>query len=289
MHPRMGRLLAAAQLEEGSDGIWSGRMPAQASDQSVERVLRERVAAERYDNYLAAIAHSHSIPVMDHEVRRFLTQVPPDALVLDIGGCWGWHWRRLLELRPDVGIVVIDFVRGNLMHAKQVLGSLVGGQVALVHADAGALPFPTAAMPDAGFDAVWTVQVLQHIPDFARAVREAHRVLLPGGRFANYSLHITPLIRFVCRLFGKPYHIDGLVNGQFHLTRADEAQRSVVERMFGAPVTDRYTECLFHPELALAFVGRAGSWLGRLDARLSEYAWLGRWAGRQRSFEVVKA
>ena len=140
---------------------------------------------------------------MDREVRRFLATQPRGALVLDIGGCWGWHWRRIGEIRPDVGIVVIDFVRGNLVHAKRVLGSLVGSQIALVHADANALPFPAGVGPGSGVDGVWSVQALQHIPDFHRACCEAHRVLAPGGRFANYSLSTTPVVRLVYGLFGE--------------------------------------------------------------------------------------
>ena len=84
------------------------------------------MAAAAYDDYLEAVAQSHSIPVMDREVTRFLATQRRDALLLDIGGCWGWHWRRIGETRRDVGVVVVDFVRGNLAHAKRVLGALVG-------------------------------------------------------------------------------------------------------------------------------------------------------------------
>ena len=44
-------------------------------------------------------------------------------------------------------------------------------------ADAGRLPFP-----DGSFDVVAFSSVLHHIPDFTPAVREAYRVLRPGGR-----------------------------------------------------------------------------------------------------------
>lgn len=263
-------------------------MPSTDRDQQAEREFRENVAAQQYDNYLAVIAHHHSIPVMDHEVDRFLARMPRDALILDIGGCWGWHWRRLLSSRPDVGVLIIDFVRTNLSHAKVVLGELVGTQVGLMHADATALPFTDAGDTFDGFDGVWTVQTFQHIPDFARACREVYRVLKPDGYFKNYSLHNTPFNRAVFRLLGKTFHAEGMMeNGHYYLARANDSQRLILEAIFGE-VTDRYTECLFHPDLKLDFTGRLGSFIGGLDARLGSHAWLGRWIARQRSFEVLK-
>ena len=82
--------------------------------------------------------------------------------------------------RPDVGVLIVDFVRSNLPHARNILGDLVGGQVALMHADATALPFAVdSSFQD--FDGVWTVQTFQHIPAYDKAVVEAYRVLKGGG------------------------------------------------------------------------------------------------------------
>lgn len=152
-----------AGLERGSDGIWSGTMPA--GNQEAERKLREQVAAGHQGDYLENIARHHSIPVMDLEVERFLDRLPSDAVILDVGGCWGWHWRNLPQ-RQEVCVVIVDFVRANLHHAKNVLGSLVDSRVSWFMRMT-ALPFP-----DAAFDGFWTVQTFQHIPDSAKpAVR----------------------------------------------------------------------------------------------------------------------
>lgn len=286
MHSRLALALGEACLHQGADDIYSAPLPAISAEQSAERVLRENVAVAQHADYLAEISRNHSIPVMDHEVDRFLANMPRGALIVDVGGCWGWHWRRLAVSRPDVGIVIVDFVRANLLHARQVLGALVGSQVALVHADATSLPFPTGL--NHGFDGVWTVQVFQHIPSFARACAEAHRVLNPGGRFANYSLHATPVNRALYRMIGRHFHTDGMVKNLFHLTRANDHQRDVVTSIFGGVVTERYTECLFHPDLRVVFSGRENSRLGRLDAKLGDVAWVGRWIARQRSTEAMK-
>lgn len=285
MHEPLHRLLGT--FVQDPVGIYSAYMPSFSQDQQAEQELREVVAAQQYENYLAAIAHHHSIPVMDHEVDRFLARMPLGALILDIGGCWGWHWRRLATTRPDVGVLIIDFVRTNLSHAQKVLGPLVGTQVALMHADATSLPFPDVDDAFTGFDGVWTVQTFQHIPDFTRACREVYRVLKLGGIFINYSLHTTPLNRKVYRLLGKTFHTEGMVKNAFHLTRANDNQLQIIEAIFGG-VIDRYTECLFHPDLKLTFTGRLGSLIGELDACLGAKPWLGRWIARQRSFSGIK-
>jgi hypothetical protein len=71
------KLLSSCSIDV--DGIYSG-MRGYVSTQTAEIELRERVAAEHYDNYLEALSASHSIPVMDHEVDRFLAAIPQGGL-----------------------------------------------------------------------------------------------------------------------------------------------------------------------------------------------------------------
>jgi ubiquinone/menaquinone biosynthesis C-methylase UbiE len=269
-----------------TDGIYNG-MGTLASAQAEEIRLRERVAAQHYDDYLAALSLSHSIPVMDHEVDLFLKKMPQGGLILDIGGCWGWHWRRIAETRPDVGVLIIDFVRSNLPHARNVLGRLVGHQVGLMHADATALPF---AVDEnfTGFDGIWTVQTFQHIPDFDKAVSEAYRVLKPGGIFANYSLNVQPPIRCLRRLLGRGYLTKGWVEGTFWLARASDEQKKSIANTFGSIVSERWSEILYSPELRLTAPGRSGNVFGKLDAKLSNNAGFLGWFARQRSFHCQK-
>ena len=288
MHNGLATLLRTNSFVRDVDGIYAMPPKGPAIEQTLERKLRERVASQQYDDYFTPIARSHSIPVMDYEVDRFLKRMPPGALILDIGGCWGWHWRRLAATRPDIGVLIVDFVRNNLGHACKLLGPLVGTQVALMHADAMALPFPEAGMGWAGFHGVWTVQVFQHIPNFTHACREAYRVLRPGGRFANHSLHITPFNRTLYRLLGQQYHCDGMRNNQFHLTRANDKQRQILADLFKGG-EDRYTECLFHPDLKWHWTGSRKNLVGAMDARLGNFPWFGKWIARQRGFEGRKA
>jgi hypothetical protein len=133
------------------------------------------------------------------------------------------------------------------------------------------------------------VQTFQHIPHFRQACREAHRVLKERGRLENYSLHITPILQWIYRAAGRTYHKEGTIKGLFHLTRANNKQRDVLSEIFSGSVKDRYTECLFHPDLRLTFTGREGNLVGQLDAHLGDFPALGRWLARQRSFEAVKS
>src|SRR5512145_3194768 len=98
MHEQLSSLLASCSFTKDFQAIYAARLPL-SSEQEHEQILREKVAGQSYVNYLDAIAHSHSIPVMDYEVDRYLAQMPKGALILDIGGCWGWHWRRLATTR----------------------------------------------------------------------------------------------------------------------------------------------------------------------------------------------
>ena len=220
---------------------------------------------------------------MDHEVSHFTRFLPAGSQILDIGGGWGWHWRKLGKVDRVSRVVLVDFVSENFVHARAILGPLFKKKIEAVGGDACQLPFS-----DGSFDAIWTVQTFQHIRDFERACREAWRVLKSGGKFINYSLHAPLLLRVLYRIWGKKFHLEGEVPNRFYLRRADEEQKSIVEQIFQKPVRERFTECLFHPDLRVTRSGKEGSWLGALDAKLSPFPRLGFWIARQRSFFVVK-
>lgn len=136
-------------LQQNSDCIY-GHAPTNLAQRS-EAAFRESIANLPTNvDILREVGHHHSIQVMDREVRHFTHQLPLNARIIDVGGCWGWHWRNLLEPHIDKSIF-------------------------LVHGDATALQFPADS-----FDGYWSVQTLQHIPNINEALKEARRVLRVG-------------------------------------------------------------------------------------------------------------
>lgn len=108
-------------------------------------------------------------------VRETLAAQPGERL-LDVGCGPGF---LCLELAAEVGeqgaILGVDNSSAMLGLAGRRCGDLE--QVTLAEGDALALP-----APDASFDAAFSVQVLEYVPDATAALREMFRVLRPGGR-----------------------------------------------------------------------------------------------------------
>ena len=268
-------------LQQDSDGIY-GHPPLNLAQKS-ELSFRESITfATAPGNTLKAIGKHHSIPVMDREVRRFTKQLPLNARIVDVGGGWGWHWRNLFQFRPDIQVFLVDLARSNLLRAKVLLEPQISSSVFLVHGDALALEFPTNS-----FDGYWSVQTLQHIPDLGRALGEARRVLKVGGQFANYSLNVQPIIRLMLRATRRPYVTEGEYDDHLYLRRAAKGEKHTISDSFNAPVSHRFTEFLFQPNLRTTFTGREHSRLGKLDSHLSTSNSLLGSLARQQSFHCV--
>jgi ubiquinone/menaquinone biosynthesis C-methylase UbiE len=270
-----------SDISIGDDGIYF--YDFENTDQGEEKELRKSVAFVNYQDYLEKISRHHSIPVMDKEVDIFISKIRKNGVIIDVGGCWGWHWRRMKKNRSDISVFIIDLVKENLVHAKNILGSQVNKNIFLVHGDATYLKFP-----DNSFDGWWSVQTLQHIPDFEKAVKEAWRVLKRGGVFANYSLNNQFLVRCVYKIMGKKYHIHGQVPESYYLSRASREQHQKIVENFSNEVEIRFTEVFFSPELKVSTPGKQGSILGKLDSLLSSNSHTFSWIARQESFHTVK-
>ena len=107
-------------------------------------------------------------------------RVKPGGRILDIGCGSGRHTCEAYRLK-DVRVTGADLNPRDLKEARRrlefhdELGEHGGGSWSLSAADVTRLPFA-----DACFDLVVCSEVLEHIPDHQKAMREIIRVLKPG-------------------------------------------------------------------------------------------------------------
>ena len=273
------QILSNLQLDE--DDIYSYYF--NNSEQIEEIKMRESFASKHYEDHLESLSNYHSIKVMDKEVDLFIKNIPINGIILDVGGCKGWHWRRINDTRPDITVFILDFVRKTLLHAKDLLGNCVNNNIFLVHGDGTSLKFEENT-----FDGWWSVQTLQHIPNYKKAVSEAWRVLKPKGLFANYSLNNSALIKLIYLMIGKHYPIKGNIPGFFYLEIASQQQLEQIEEIFLNKCKKRYSEIIFTPDLKIKFPGRENSIVGKIDSYLSMNIPLFSWIARQQSFHTSK-
>ena len=98
--------------------------------------------------------------------------------------------RNLAEYAPAVRLTGVELSPAMLALARQRAAAL-GRDIALVVGDAQALP-----LADASFDSVVITLALCTIPDERAALREAFRVLRPGGRlllFEHVGSRVPPV------------------------------------------------------------------------------------------------
>jgi SAM-dependent methyltransferase len=95
----------------------------------------------------------------------------PHATILDLGCSSGYLLEDLHAAQPQATLIGIDLVGAGLRRAHAHVP-----EARLLQADAGALP-----LADASVDAVLSANLLEHVADDTRVLRELRRVLRPGA------------------------------------------------------------------------------------------------------------
>jgi len=113
-----------------------------------------------------------------HELVRWsgLDQLPPGSRVLDVG-CGIGGSARILARDYGLDVLGISISPGQIRRAQELTPAGLSCRFTVMDA-------LDLDLPDAGFDAVWSVEAGPHMPDKQRYADELLRVLKPGGRLA---------------------------------------------------------------------------------------------------------
>lgn len=103
-------------------------------------------------------------------------QYGPGERLLEIGCGVGAVLGVLARHCPGVSLAGIDIAEAQIARARPYLAGLGLRDVELRVGDARALPWETGS-----FDHVFAIWVIEHLPDPLPVLREARRVLKPGG------------------------------------------------------------------------------------------------------------
>ena len=143
-------------------------------------------------------------------VERFLAAragIVAGMRVLDLGAGLGGPARHIARL-TGARVTGVDLTPKRIRLAARRGAGDATALLNFLAADAMALPFRNDA-----FDAVYSFEMVQHIPDKAALYREAARVLRPGGVCAGTDWYhadgldaatLDRLIEPICRLTGLP-------------------------------------------------------------------------------------
>src|SRR2546426_522161 len=102
-----------------------------------------------------------------------LINAPLTGRGLAIGPGVGWDTLALAEKFPEATIIGVDYDPDQVAGARRNLlrRPALSTRVSFYHGDATALSFPRES-----FDFAYELNVLHHIPDYARAIQEVQRV-----------------------------------------------------------------------------------------------------------------
>jgi ubiquinone/menaquinone biosynthesis C-methylase UbiE len=205
---------------------------------------REPTPNERVDGYVHGYEGPEQLRLIEqaehwrHTLICDGTDLEPGTRLLEVGCGVGAVLAILGQEYPGVRLHGVDIEPRQLEFARRHLARS-GVDATVQEGDALALPFA-----DASFDHVWMMWVLEHIPDAPAALREAWRVLAPGGAITaievDYStVHAhpsTPALEALFRAAARTIAASGWSDAGTRLpgwlrdagfVRVDEGERSM--------------------------------------------------------------
>lgn len=180
--------------------------------------------APRYDA-------THAWRLLKRQEARLALGVQPGDRVLEIACGTGLNFPHLRQLTGDRGSLIgLDLTPAMLDIARRQIARHGWKNVEVREADAARLPFP-----EASFDKAFCAFALNIIPDYERAMAEARRVLVPGGRFVALEMQSMDLSSLSGWLGHLAHRLMGIcaVDTSHHTLEA-------IQRAFGKVQVRRY-------------------------------------------------
>jgi SAM-dependent methyltransferase len=159
-------------------------------------------------------AGAHNLSTREAWLEKALGAIPPGSRILD-AGAGECQYRRFCT---HLDYVSQDFAQyeGGEGHGGLQTGTWDTSKIDIV-SDITEIPVPSGS-----FDAVMCVEVLEHVPDPVRAVRELVRLLRPGGTLV-ITAPFNSLTHFA------PYHFATGFNRYFYEKLLDEEGCEILE------------------------------------------------------------
>lgn len=164
---------------------------------------------------LQRLWHTGTLRAVQEEVKK----IPRGLKLLDIGCGSGFALEKITRTRSDLDVYGVDIAPHLIEYAREHRP-----HIKFQVAEGEGLPFP-----DAEFQAVTSLDVLEHLVDLDAGLREARRVLAPDGTLiVLVALETNPLFRLVWWLWS---HLKGRIWHEAHLRVFTQASlREAVER-----------------------------------------------------------
>lgn len=179
--PRQAALRAGLRAADGRRSVHGMKDDGATPGDAAKALAGERFA-ERADAYVASVSHARG---RDLDLLVEMAAPEPEWRALDVA-TGGGH--TALAIAPLVAAVVVtDLTPIMLAAARRHLAERGCANAEFALADAERLPFA-----DASFDLVTCRSAAHHFPEPSAFIREAARVLRPGGRLVLQDQHVPP-------------------------------------------------------------------------------------------------
>lgn len=127
-------------------------------------------------DHASSVMRTHSWRTVDNSAAYLKPYIKPDMTILDVGCGPGSITVGLATLVPNGRVIGVEYVSDPLGQARELAAEKGVTNVEFRTGDIYSLDYP-----DDYFDIVHVHQVLQHITDPVKAIREMRRVAKPNG------------------------------------------------------------------------------------------------------------